>query len=291
MTKDIRLIATDMDGTLLNDGREISPENIKAIHAAIEQGIEVAVATGRDYTEAVMPLKEADLRLPLVCVNGAEVRERDGEIIHQQILTYEDFVAMQAILEEEKLYYEVYTTKGAYSNNAKRGLDVIVDLLVNTGKFGSYDEVMSLAEERFAEGAINMTDDYNALLQQEGVELFKILAFTEDDEKRNRAKHQLTRKMDVAVSSSAKENLEITHISATKGEGIRQLSRHFNIPVENMMVIGDNFNDVSMMKTAGYSVAMGNAEEEVKQICDEVTDENVNAGVAKAINRILGVKK
>ncbi|UCZ54673.1 Cof-type HAD-IIB family hydrolase [Bacillus shivajii] len=285
--KNIKLIATDMDGTLLNDGRNISEENIKAIQAAMDKGIHVMVATGRDYTEAIAPLKEASLRLPLINVNGADLRKEDGEVIHQQTLTYHQFKDMKKILEEEGVYYEIYTTKGAYTDDSKRGLDVIVDLLMSTGEFGSYDQVRSLAERRFEEGAINQTTSYDNLLQDENCELFKILAFSEDHGKRDRARKRLVEAVNVDVSASGKENLEINHKEATKGNGLKIMAETYGVDLSETMVLGDNFNDVSMMEVAGLSVAMGNAEDEIKELCDEVTDKNTNDGVAKAIYRVL----
>ncbi|WP_257009826.1 Cof-type HAD-IIB family hydrolase [Evansella halocellulosilytica] len=283
----IKLIATDMDGTLLNDGRHVSNENVKAIHRAKEEGIHVIVATGRDYTEAMSPLKEVGLRMPLICVNGGDIREEDGEVIHQQTLSFEQFVKMKAILDEEGIYFEIYTTKGAYTDHAERGLDVVVDLLMSTGEFSSYDEVRSLAEKRFEEGAINQTDDYETFLKQEGCKLFKLLAFSEDDTKRERAKKKLLELGDVDVSASAKENLEITHKDATKGNGLKMMADKFGVDLSETMVLGDNYNDVSMMKQAGLAVAMGNASKEIQKFCDFVTEENTNDGVAKAIDRVL----
>ncbi|SER47031.1 Cof-type HAD-IIB family hydrolase [Salipaludibacillus aurantiacus] len=285
--RNIQLIATDMDGTLLNDGRSVSKENVQAIREAQAAGITVAVATGRDYTEAVLPLKEAGLRLPLICVNGADLRMEDGNIIHQKTLGYDQFELMNNILTEEDIYFEIYTSKGAYTNNEKKGLDLVVDLLLTTGEFSSYSQAMELAEKRFEEGAVNRTKDYREVINQPETSLFKLLAFSKDTEKRERAKKRLMSGMDVSVSASAKDNLEITHLDATKGKGIEIMSDYFNVGLDETMVIGDNFNDVPMMKTAGYAVAMGNAESEIKSICDHVTKNNTEHGVAHAVRSII----
>ncbi|PYZ95316.1 hydrolase [Salipaludibacillus keqinensis] len=284
----MEMIATDMDGTLLNDGRSVSEENIKAIEEAQRAGINVIVATGRDYTEAVTPLKEAGLKLPLICVNGADIRREDGQIIHQQTLNLDVFKQMNAILTKEDIYFEMYTTKGAYTNDDQKGIDLIVDLLLSTGDFSSYDQAMQLAEKRFQEGAINRAKDYQALLEENShIQLLKLLAFSKDEVSRERAKHQMEKELDVAISASARDNLEITHHEATKGSGIEIMSNHYGINLSETMAIGDNFNDVSMMKQAGYSVAMGNAEQEIKRICDHTTKKNTDNGVAHAIRSVI----
>lgn len=285
--KKIKLIATDMDGTLLNDGRAVSAENVRAIEEAQRAGITVAVATGRDYTEAVNPLKEAGLRMPLICVNGADIRNEDGGIIHQQTLPLEQFDMMNAILSEEDIYFEIFTSKGAYTNNEQKGLDLVVDLLLSTGEFSSYDQAMQLAEKRFEEGSVNRVKHYRQVLETPRVNLFKLLAFSKDTEKRKRAEHRLNTELSVSVSSSAPDNLEITHKEATKGSGITCMSDYLNIDLADTMAIGDNFNDLSMMKKAGYAVAMGNAEKDIKQACHEVTQTNIDDGVAHAIRSVI----
>lgn len=283
----IKLIATDMDGTLLNEGRSISDENILAIKEAQEDGIDVIVATGRDYTEAAYPLKEAGLRLPLICVNGADLRFEDGQIIHQQTLSMDQFKQMNQILTEEGIYFEIYTSKGAYTNDEKQGLDLVVDLLLTTGDLSSYDEAMQLAEKRFQDGAVNRAKNYQALLEKPNYQLFKLLAFSKDKSSRDRAKKRMEQEMDVSISSSGKDNLEITHKDATKGKGIEIMTKHYGLDLSQTMVIGDNYNDVPMMKVAGFSVAMENAEAEIKSLCDMVTKSNSENGVAYAIRSII----
>ncbi|UJW59717.1 HAD family hydrolase [Bacillus sp. A116_S68] len=283
----MKFIATDMDGTLLDNNRKVSEESVRAIKEAQKAGITVVVATGRDYTEAITPLKEVGLRLPLICVNGADIREEDGNIIQQQSLSTDQFNAINRILQEEEIYFEITTSKGTYTNNEKRGLELVVDLLKTTGEFSSYEEAMALAEKRFEQGAVFRTDDYHEILGGEGTLLLKVLAFSTDREKRERAEAKLAQELNISVSASARDNLEITHQYATKGKGIEIMTKRFDLDVSEAMVVGDNFNDVSMMQIAGYAVAMGNAEKEIKQLCDFTTATNGEDGVAKAIRSVI----
>ncbi|WP_245828873.1 HAD family hydrolase [Salipaludibacillus agaradhaerens] len=285
--KTIKFIATDMDGTLLDNNRKVSEESVRAIKEAQKAGITVVVATGRDYTEAITPLKEVGLRLPLICVNGADIREEDGNVIQQQSLSTDQFNVINRILQEEEIYFEITTSKGTYTNNEKRGLELVVDLLKTTGEFSSYEEAMALAEKRFEQGAVFRTDDYHEILRGEGTLLLKVLAFSTDREKRERAEAKLAQELNISVSASARDNLEITHQYATKGKGIEIMTKRFNLDVSEAMVVGDNFNDVSMMQIAGYAVAMGNAEKEIKQLCDFTTATNGEDGVAKAIRSVI----
>ncbi|MBM7097216.1 HAD family phosphatase [Bacillus sp. H-16] len=283
----MRLIATDMDGTLLNSERKIPQANIEAIRYAESQGVTVAVATGRDFTEAVEPLKEAGLRLPLICVNGAEMRNTNGDILSQVPLGYKLYNKMAPILKEEDVYYEVYTTKGSFTADPQKGLDIVVNIMMSTGEFSSYDEVMRVAEERFQEGAVNVVRNYEEILTDD-VKLYKLLAFSENNENRLRAKERLLNLGDITVSASASENLEITHRNATKGFALKNLAERLEVSMENTMAIGDNLNDLSMLEMAGTAVAMENGEEEVKEISHFVTLQNTENGVAEAIYRVLG---
>lgn len=92
---------------------------------------------------------------------------------------------------------------------------------------------------------------------------------------------------DIMVTASAPTNLEIMDKNGHKGNGLKQMAAHFNIPIEDTVAIGDNFNDVPMLEAAGLSVAMGNAEEDVKKLCDVVTLTNNEHGVAHAIEQFV----
>ena len=94
----------------------------------------------------------------------------------------------------------------------------------------------------------------------------------------------------LAVSSSGAGNLEITNINAQKGIALEQFAKSKGIAMENVMAIGDNFNDLSMLQRAGYSVAMGNAPEEIKAACKSVTTTNEFDGVGMAIESALRLK-
>ncbi|TMW74107.1 HAD family phosphatase [Alteribacter natronophilus] len=282
----MRLIATDMDGTLLDSERGVPEKNAEAIRYAESRGVTVAVATGRDFTEAVAPLKEAGIRLPLICVNGAETRGKDGGILSQVKMERSLYRKAADILREEDVYYEIYTGKGSFTEDPEKGLQIVVDIMMSTGEFDTYDQVMRVAEARFKEGAVTVTDDYDSILDS-GVTLLKLLAFSRDDKKRTAAQERLKKLGRVAVSASASENLEITHIDATKGRALSQFAQSIQVPLTETAAIGDNFNDISMLQAAGTGIAVENAEEEVKAVSRFVTSKNTEGGVAEAIYRLL----
>lgn len=285
----MRLIATDMDGTLLNQEREVSQENANAIIQAQEKGITVVVATGRDYTEAINPLKRAGLRCPIISVNGAEMRSEDGEKLVSTPLSYKQYKIINDTLRENKIYYEIYTSKGAYTNNQELALQVVVDVLKSTGEVeGDEEHLFQIAERRFQNAEIVFVEDYHEIIEDEKVEIHKVLAFTMDDTAKLKARQELQKNQyALSVSSSAHENLEITNINAQKGIALQQYAKSKGIKMEDVMAIGDNFNDLSMLEVAGVSVAMENAEQKVKDVCLFVTKANDENGVAFAINEFI----
>lgn len=119
----------------------------------------------------------------------------------------------------------------------------------------------------------------------------KVLAHDVDLEKVNRAKARLEKSGNLAVSSSARGNIEITHIDAQKGLAVRTIADQLGIDMKDVMAVGDNLNDKSMLEVVGYPIAMENALPELKDIASYVTDTNEQSGVAKAIYHVIEKSK
>ncbi|SDN39121.1 Cof-type HAD-IIB family hydrolase [Alkalicoccus daliensis] len=285
----VKLIATDMDGTLLNSRREISEENIQMIKAAQRAGIIVCAATGRDYAEASHPLKKAGLSLPIIGTNGAEVYLEDGELLAEKGIEETLFRTITEELENQNVYYEVYTNKGAFTVNKQQGLNLVIDVLTGKGSQYTLEEAHYLAEQRFEEGAIKVIDSFQALLE-ERTRILKILAFSAELTVRNKVRYELA-DLPLIITSSAMENLEINYEKATKGRGLRTLADHYNIDIAYTLAIGDNENDLSMFQEAAFSAAMENAVESVKEAAGSLTSSNNESGVAKVIEKVLVPEK
>lgn len=283
----IKCIATDMDGTLLNSSQKISDENREAILKAQARGVEVVVATGRSYQEAILPLKEAGLNCPIIGVNGAEVRSVEGEVL--AVNTMENRLAEKAasVLREKDVYFEVYTNKGTYTNDAEKSVSIIVDIIVSANPDANYEKAIETARLRVEDGLLETIDDYGKLFADEEVKVYKFLAFSFDNDRLEAVRTSLENLDGIAASSSGHENLEVTSRDAQKGIALEAFVNKRGILLEETMAIGDNFNDVSMFEKAGHSVAMGNAPELIKEQCDEVTATNEEGGVAKAIMAVL----
>jgi Cof subfamily protein (haloacid dehalogenase superfamily) len=282
----VKLIASDMDGTLINQDRQISEENANAIKQAQEQGIHVVIATGRSYKEAIHLLKAAGIICPVICVNGAEIRSAAGEKLKSVPLRQNQFEQVQQTLAEQDIYYEMYTNVGTFSDNPEKAVKVIADIIRSANPEQSLEDARNLAKGRFIKAEITYTPSYAEILSREGIEIYKLLCFSMDDQKLEQVQNQLGSNETLAVSTSGDHNLEITDSGAQKGLALSEFAASLGISMEETMAIGDHYNDVSMLTRVGFSVAMGNAEAEIKAVSRFTTAPNTEHGVARAIQEL-----
>ncbi|WP_137790485.1 Cof-type HAD-IIB family hydrolase [Bacillus sp. E(2018)] len=286
----MKLIAIDMDGTLVNRQLKVTKENSETIKEAVNDGHHVVIATGRSYDEAKHTLEDADLHLPLICVNGAEIRSEGWKILSSIPLTFEQYEDIKKILDEEDIYYELYTSKGTFTDNREKAYEVMKDIVLTSNPEATDDDVQKAALRRFRLGLVSVVGDFDKLLSQNGIEVYKFLAFSSDTAKLQRASQHLKGVDSLAVSASADNNLEITNSEAQKGVAVQRYAELKGISLKDTMAIGDNYNDVSMLEVAGFPVAMGNAVDEVKEMASFVTKENDESGVSFAIKKFLEQK-
>ncbi len=283
----IKCIATDMDGTLLNSMQEITAENKEAILEARRKGVEVVVATGRSYAEAMFVLNQAGLSLPVINVNGAEVRGEGGEIIEANPLEKTKAREVISILKDQGIYFEIYTSQGTFTEDREKGVSVIFDIFSSANPDAPPSLIRKGAEERFEKGLAHVVESYDSLFEDESQPFYKILAFTYDEEKQRAGREALAQIEGLAVSSSGHLNIEVTSLNAQKGTALEGFVKAKGISMSETMAIGDNENDLSMLRRAGRSVAMGNASALIKGQCDLVTLSNDQSGVAKAIMEVI----
>ncbi|WP_062046583.1 Cof-type HAD-IIB family hydrolase [Bacillus sp. JCM 19034] len=283
----MKIIATDLDGTLLNDKHKISEKNAQAIRQAQKEGMEVVVATGRSYSAAHKPLNEAGLDCPIICLNGARIYTINGENIYDAPLERSSCFRIQQACNEEGLYFEVFTNKGGFSDSRDKFVQVMVDITLSANPNMNRENVEALAKQRFQDEEIEVIENFEALFNNPDIIPYKILAFSILDQELEAVHNRLKDDKDLAISSSGFSNLEFNHPKAQKGIALSFYANEKGIDMKDVMAIGDNFNDESMLRMAGFGVAMGNAEEGIKEICDFVTKTNLEDGVAHAIAKVL----
>ncbi|EHL77195.1 MULTISPECIES: Cof-type HAD-IIB family hydrolase [Bacillus] len=283
----IKCIATDMDGTLLNSRQMISEGNRTAIKKAQEKGIEVVIATGRSYDEAQTVLAEAGLQCPIICVNGAEVRTKEGEIIHTNELSAKQSLDIYEILHHSDTYYEVFTNKGIYTDHYEKGVQTLMNIFQTANPDMPEDQIYEMAKNRYSKGHIQIVENYEHVIESNDQLVYKFLVVSKNPSELMRVKEKLEALPEISVSSSGSENLEVTHNKAQKGIALTWFTERMGISMQETMAIGDNLNDLSMFERVGRSVAMGNGHPDIKKICSHETAVNDEDGVGKAILEVL----
>jgi Cof subfamily protein (haloacid dehalogenase superfamily) len=279
-----------MDGTLLGPDHTISKKNKEAILEAQSRGIEVVIATGRSYSEAYYPLTDAGLKVPFICLNGAEVRKNDGELLSATYLAESEIDQIVSILEEQKIDYQLFIGKTVYTKSIEDQIDTFVQLALAANQVPPIDEIRAEVMNRVEIGLVKEIPSLAPIIEKHKQEINKIFGTSFNKIHLDNARKALKSLTGLAVSSSGAGNLEITSINAQKGIALEQLAKSKGIAMENIMAIGDNYNDLSMLQVVGHSVAMGNAPEDIKAACKSVTTTNEFDGVGTAIESALRLK-
>ena len=271
-----KLIAIDIDGTLLNPQGTITERNYSTLKKAIAQGIIVALCTGRSYFMAQKVVGEFDFELPLVLHNGAEiVNSSDGQMIEHWPLAQE--VARQGVIlmkqfSLEPIVYDFHEGKHK----------LVYESINPTNE--AYVRYMSTKES-----ILHKTDDLISYIDHNPMQL---VAIHQESIIRN-AMPILKNHIDANVFTSGRLFnleywfLEVLQSGASKATAVEHLAKLHNIEQKEIMAIGDNFNDLEMMEYAHLSIAMKNAPDEVKAVADFVTESNNDDGVAQAIERFV----
>ena len=271
-----RLIALDLDGTLLDSEKRLSPANRAALEKAASMGIEIVPATGRFYGGMPEVIRELPFVRYVITINGAQVFE---------VSTRENVYSADIPLDEAIPFYEHLDT-----------LPVIYDCYIDG--WGRMTAAMQDRAEEFISDphTVDMVrrlrepvPELKEYLKQNGRPLQKIQLFTRDIPLRDRLIGELAESYPrFAVTSSLPNNIEVNSRDADKGKAIRALAAHLGIDPADTAAFGDGRNDVTMLEAAGVGIAMENACAEAKAAADMITASCDDDGVAKVIEEMLG---
>ena len=285
----IKLIASDMDGTLLNDDHMISEENLKAIRKAQEMGRYFTIVTGRDYGAVKSYLDECNLKCECILSNGAEYRDVDGNIIESVYMNKTSVKIVFDILNEANLCIQLMNNKGSYITNKESDKKAIIERFKLFNPKMTEEEVIEFVESFHKQRGMKEIDNIYKILEDD-IEILKIVTFDNDEKLIARLKDKLRESTsDLAVASTFSNDIEISDIEAQKGLILAKTIKKMGIDKSEVIVLGDSFNDYSMFTEFENSYAMENAIPEIKEIAKYITDTNNNDGVAKAIYKVLEI--
>ena len=270
----IKLIALDLDGTLLNSEKQISPVNERALRQCIDRGIYVVPATGRTVDGIPRELLELPGVRYAITANGAMVEDiKNGQVISQCLLSCKQTLGLMELAKGYDCIYDPYIERRGISE--PRFIDHLEE-------YGLSPQICRLVRQ-----TRDVVPDSMERVRELNRPAEKVNLFFACEEERQKVKKVLERRKDIVVSSSLYNNLEINAVGATKGDGILRLASYLYLDQKETMAFGDGGNDVSMIEKAGIGVAMGNSCEELKQAADYVTLTNDEDGVASAIEKLV----
>ena len=261
---DIRLIASDIDGTLLPKGGRISEATRRAVAECRARGIAFVPASGRWYPSAAAAAREAGGADYLIVANGGAVAAPDGRILHEFHMRAEDVMAAYALIKDSGALVTSYVRGAIYRLNTASVDRLPPEKTVTCG--GKLYEVV---------------DDDAARFEKEGLSgVYKLETYSDDAALLARLRAALVQR-GLSVSSSFRTNIEIVSPGMGKGVALRWLARRLGVPIEKTMAFGDNTNDLQSIEFAGVGVAMGDAADALKAAADEVTYACADDGVAR----------
>ena len=271
----VRLIALDLDGTLLNSAKELSPRNRAALERAAEAGIEIVPSTGRFYRGIPDVVSSLPFVRCAITINGAHVVDlRGGETVYSAEIPRDDAISLLRFLDTLPVIYDCYLDGWGYitQNMRDRAEDYI-------------DYPPSLEMLRRLRSPVPELKRF-LLSQDRGVQ--KLQLFTRDIPFRDRLVEELAERYPGLVFTvSLPNNIEINCAGADKGKALLELAKHLGISPAQTMAFGDGTNDLTMLRAAGCGVAMGNAHPSVKAAADRVTSDCDADGVAAVIEELF----
>ncbi len=269
----VKLLVIDIDGTLLNPQKQITPRTMAAVKAAQQAGIIVTLATARRYYNTLPIATELGVDIPLILCDGALIVEHPHDmVLHTHSL--QAHIAQQAvdILVDHQIQPVVHHINGSVEETW-------------TGP-NEYDNDWVAAYLSSCPGDLRRMHHSACCTGQP--DPLRVVAFASEE----RVRQLIPEISSLPCSwnmtkrgSYGSAEIGVLGQSCSKASGVTALTRHLKIPLDQVMAIGDNNNDIEMLQAVGWGVAMGQASDEVKAMADAITASNAEDGVALAIER------
>lgn len=275
----VKLIAFDLDGTLLDRQKNIPEANLQALKAAAEAGALLVPATGRIYTGIPELIRTLPGARYFITINGAYAYDAaDDRNLYTSELSVDTCLRLIDYMDRLPVIYDCYQDNWGYITRS---------MFQRAGDFIPDPGIMKMMRE-----LRTPVDNLSETLRQKGRPVQKMQMHFQDLAERDRQLKLVAERFpETAVSSSLPWNIEINSAGATKGRALKALCQALGIDLRDTLAFGDGTNDLDMIRTAGIGVAMGNGAEEVKAAADWVAPNNDDAGVAAGIYRFLGLDR
>lgn len=260
-----KLVALDLDGTMLDDDKILNRNTVEMIREASEYGVRFTIATGRMSRGALRYADELGVDIPVITYNGAIMRSiYSGEVYREFKVPAEPAKEALRLLGDEPVLRYAFLGEDVFTDTAHDWTDRYADLL-------------GVEIHQVADVQDMLDEDPTMLVFMVPVGRAQLLTQT------------LKSKLDsqVRITNSADWFLDVLHPQATKGLALAQLAEHLGIEREEVIAIGDNINDLEMVEYAGLGVAVANATDELKVVADYITEAPISKGVEEVIRRFI----
>ena len=274
-----KLIAFDLDGTLLDDEKRIPPENLRALEAAAARGWVPVPATGRIVRGIPEPVKRLPGLRYFIVSNGAGVYDAaEDRLLYRGDVPLELALRCYEYMDTLPVIYDCYQNESGWMTRSMYE--------ACAPYFPTEPHMLEIVKRLRVP-----VDDLKETLRQRGEPLQKLQMFfkPEDLDERERQLRRIPELFpELVATTSVSNNIEINSVNAGKDKALLALAEHLGIRREDTVAFGDGTNDLAMLRAAGLGVAMANADPKVKATADEITGSNNDAGVARVIWRLLG---
>ena len=259
----------DLDGTLLKKDGTVHPENGAMIREAQRRGALCVIATGRATGNALAKVRQAGLVCPVSAMNGTQLTDEEGRVLASHPMSAEAAAAVERVLASDRADYVLMGEKR---------------ICTSREDFYHHSE-LEYGPEMRKKGCVFLWGKEKLRLEAEKGPVYKYyVCHMEDPE---RLLERVGAVEGLTLTRSGRDNLEIMTAGRDKGTGIGELAALRGIGREEIMAVGDEMNDLPMIRYAGFGVAMGNADDKVKAAAAFVTASNEEAGVARAIRLLI----
>lgn len=265
----IRLIATDLDGTLLNSDHLVSPVTEQALYDALAQGILFTVATGKTFPSTIEWIRKFNIQIPVICGNGTIIHAPDGTVLYENPLARDVAIEVVQMARAADMTPIVYSGPGLLTSGPDHGIDVLV------AHHEPQPEIIEDLEKALSNGRtphklILINEDNLAGVADFQLELERTFA--------GRAR---------ILRSGLASVVEVLPLNVSKGSALTVILEYLNIPAGQVIAFGDNCNDLEMIKAVGIGVAMGHSPDDVRRRADYVTGTNDEDGVGLALRELV----
>lgn len=268
-----RLVALDLDGTLLNSHMQIQPETIEALRRVREMGVQVMVVTGRHHVAVFPYWDQLQLDLPAVCCNGAYVY---------------DFHARRAIVGNPLTKPQCHQLLDIARRHGIYCMVYVDDAMAYEATSAHLRKMMTWAEAlpEQIRPRLQQVERFENLID-EARTVWKFATASDDRLAMRSFVEEVEERLFLSCEGSAHNRMDVAQTGNSKGARLAQWIATQRIDPSEVIAFGDHHNDIEMLRVAGMGVAMGNADVKVRAGADWVTGDNNGSGIADALQRFI----